>query len=55
MLKEIGILGAGNETYGKINKNQEEIIQYNLEYNTRLKLSNGSKKKSLSIVYWIAK
>ena len=37
----------------KINKNQEEIIQGNLECNTRLELSNGSKDKSLPIMYWI--
>ena len=37
ILKEIGILGAGNETYEKFNKNQVEIIQDNLEYNTHLK------------------
>ena len=43
-----------NETYEK-HKNQEEIIQDNLEYNTRLKLSNGSKDKSLPIIYWIPK
>ena len=29
ILKEIGILDAGKETYEKINKNQEEIIQDN--------------------------
>ena len=44
-MKEIEILNAGNETNEKINKNQENIIQDNLEYNTRLKLSNGSKDK----------
>ena len=27
ILKEIGVLDAGNETYEKINTNQEEIIQ----------------------------
>ena len=43
-----------NETYEK-HKNEEEIIQDNLEYNTRLKLSNGSKDKSLPIIYWIPK
>ena len=52
ILKEVGILDAGNETYEKINKKQEEIIQDNLEYNTRLKFSNGSKDKSLLIMYW---
>ena len=38
ILKETGILDAGNETYKKINQNQEETIQVNLEYNTHLKL-----------------
>ena len=55
ILKEIGILDAGNETYEKNDKNQEEIIRDNLEYNTCLKLSNGSKDKSLPIMYWIPK
>ena len=55
ILKETGILGAGNETYEKINKNQKEIIQDNLECNRRLKLSNGSKDKSLPLMYWIPK
>ena len=55
ILKEIRILDVGNEMYEKINKNQEEIIQDNLEYNTRLKLSNGSKDKSLPIMHWIPK
>ena len=39
----------------KLIKNWEEIIQDNLEYNTRLKLSNRSKDKSLPIMYWIPK
>ena len=55
ILREIEILDAGNETYEKINKNQEEIIQDNLEYNTHLKLSNGSKDKSLPVKYRIPK
>ena len=55
ILKEIGISNAGNETYQKINKIQDEIIEDNLEYNTHLKLSNGSKGKSLPIMYWIPK
>ena len=54
ILKEIGILDAGNKTYAKINKNQEEIIHDNLQYNTCLKLSNGSKHKSLPIMYWLS-
>ena len=55
ILKEIEILDAGNETYEKINKNQEKISQDNLEYNTRLKLSKERKDKSLPIMYWIHK
>ena len=54
-MKEVGILDAGNDTYEKINKNQEEMIQDNLEYNTRLKLFNRSKYKSLPMMYWIPK
>ena len=55
IFKEIGRLDTRNETYEKINKNQEEIIQDNLEHNTSLKLSSGSKDKSLPIIYWIPK
>ena len=46
VLKEIGILDAENETCEKINNNQEGIIQDNSGYNTRPKLSNGSKDKT---------
>ena len=55
VLKENGILDAGNETYEKVNKNQIEIIQDNLEYKIRLKLSNGIKDKSLPVMSWIPK
>ena len=51
LLKEIGILDAGNEMHKKIKKNQEE----NSECSTRLKLSIGSKDKSLPIMYQIPK
>ena len=50
-MKENGILDAGNETYEKINKSQDKIIQDKLEYNTRLKLSNGSEDKSLPTMF----
>ena len=43
------------KTYEKINKNQEEIIQDNLDCNTRLKVSNESRDKSLPTMYWIPK
>ena len=54
-MKEIEILDAGYETYVKINKNYEEIIQDNLQCNTRPKLLNGGKDKSLPMMYWILK
>ena len=41
------ILEAGNKTVEKTNNNQEEIIHYDLEYNTRLKLSNGIEDKKV--------
>ena len=53
--KKIGTLDTENKTYEKINKNQEEIIKDNLEYNTRLKPSNGSEDKSLTTMCWIPK
>ena len=55
ILKGIGILDAGNEMYEEIKRNQEKTIQDNSEYNTRLKLSIGSKDKSLPIMYQIPK
>ena len=55
ILKEIGILDAGNKTYEKINKTQVGITQDNVEYNTRFKLSNESKNKSFLIICGISK
>ena len=49
ILKEIGILDAGNETYEKFNKNQVEIIQDNLEYNAHLKFPMEVKIKVLQL------
>ena len=48
-------MNTGNQTYEKVNKNQEEINQDNLEYNTSLKFFIGSKDKTLPIMYWIPK
>ena len=48
ILKEI--LDAGNKTYEKINKTQVGTTQDDVEYNTRFKLSNGSKNKSFLII-----
>ena len=36
MLKEIGILGSGNETYEKTNRSKEEIVDDNREYSERV-------------------
>ena len=55
ILKEIGIFNTGSEVYEKWNKNLKEIIQDNLECNTRLKLSSRSNDESFPIIYWIPK
>ena len=47
ILKEIGIIGPGNETYERSDENSEEIIQNNLEYNERLHLKNNAKDNCL--------
>ena len=54
MLKEIGILGSGNEIYEKANRSKEEIVDHNREYSERrggYKLTE--KEKELPTMYWI--
>ena len=52
VLKEIGILGSGNETYKKANRSKEEI---NREYSERLSYELTEKEKELPTMYWIPK
>ena len=55
ILKEVGILGEGNNTYVKTEKTVDEIIQDNVEYSERLKLKVEEKDRSLPVMYWIPK
>ena len=55
ILKEVGILGSGNDTYEKSEGNPEEIIHINLEFNKRLNLVNNVKDNCLPIMYWTPK
>ena len=55
MLKEIGILGSGNETYEKANRSKEEIVDDNREYSDRLGYELTEKEKELPTMYWIPK
>ena len=55
LLKEIGILGDGSETYEKIAKTKEEIINDDEEYSTRLGYTLSNKEKDLPTMYWIPK
>ena len=55
ILKEIGILDAGNKTYETSNGNIDEIIHVNLEYNSRLNLTNSKSDEKLPMMYWTPK
>ena len=55
LMKEIGILGSGNETYVRAKHSNEEIIDENVEYSKRLGLSVIEKDKALPIMYWTPK
>ena len=55
LLKEIGILGSGNETYKKANRSKEEIVDDNREYSERLGYELTEKEKELPTMYWIPK
>ena len=55
VIKEIGILGSGNETYEKANCGKEEIVDDNREYSERLGYKLTEKEKELPTMYWIPK
>ena len=55
ILKEIGILGEGNNTYLKSNLSKEHIIHENVEYAKRLKMDVTDKELDLPAMYWIPK
>ena len=55
ILKEIGILGEGNNTYLKSNLSKEHIIHDNVKYAKRLKINVTDKELDLPAMYWIPK
>ena len=55
ILKEIGIIGTGSNTYVKANKSAEEIIDENITYTKRLGFEVNDKDKSLPVMYWTPK
>ena len=55
ILKEIRILGDGNKTYCKANREKDEIINENIEYTKRLNFKTTEKEETLPIMYWIPK
>ena len=55
ILKEIGVLGAGNATYVKSDLSKEHIINDNVEYAKCLKINVTDKELDLPSMYWIPK
>ena len=55
ILKEIGHLGAGNDTYEKVEKSKENIVDENVMYAKRSGFTVAEREKDLPIMYWIPK
>ena len=55
ILKEIGVLGEGNNTYQVTDKTKDEIINENVEYSKRLHFTIDDSEKVLPIMYWTPK
>ena len=55
ILKEIGVIGADNNTYVKAERSAEEIIDENTCYANRLGFEVKDTEKSLPIMYWTPK
>ena len=55
VLKEIGILGSGSDTYEKANRSKDEIIDDNRVYSERLGYTLSEKELDLPTMYWIPK
>ena len=55
VLKEIGILGDGSDTYEKANRCKEEIINDNRVYSERLGYDLSETELDLPTMYWIPK
>ena len=55
MLKEIGILGDGSETYEEADRSRDEIIDDNRTYSEKLGYTLSKKELDLPTMYWIPK
>lgn len=55
VLKEIGILGDGSETYEEANRSKDEIIDDNRVYSQKLGYTLSEKELDLPTMYWIPK
>jgi len=55
VLKEIGILGHGSETYEKADRSKDEIIDDNRIYSEKLGYELSEKEKDLPTMYWFPK
>ena len=55
ILKEVGHIGDGNDTYVKTSKTVGEIVEENVMYSERLGLEVDDREKDLPIMYWIPK
>ena len=55
ILKEIGILDGGNNTYLTSDLSKEHILHVNVEYAKHLKMDVTNKELDLPAMYWIPK
>ena len=52
ILREIGIIGRGNETYVKIDRDRMNIVDENVAYSKRLGFTVSDKDLDLPSIYW---
>lgn len=55
ILKEVGILGNGNDTYVRSDRSKIDIVDENVNYSKRLGVEVSEKDLELPIMYWTPK
>ena len=55
ILREIGIISRGNETYVKIDRDRMDIVDENVSYSKRLGFTVSDKDLDLPSIYWTPK
>ena len=55
ILNEIGIIGAGNSTYSKVERTEQEIVDENVRESEAFGFGVTDKEKCLPSMYWIPK